>query len=477
MFNRKFLSISISSDEIKLGLFYIKNDTLYVLDLQTFHSKDELRKYLKTKKLENLNVVGSLGGVHVIARSITFSSVGKINLEREILANIREHIPTFVKDENVLIKYQIISTRYEQVKETVDVLVAIAKENAVIDYIEYLRELNLFPSHVDAGNTSLFLPFVEMYERNISTAIVNIRVKSTDVVIVQNGFPYFVSEFDMGEKEFFNSKSVFHQRLKSVFNFYHSGNSGRKDIKKIIMTGRCDEKIKTYLEKKFDFPVEIADFGKNPLIRFKSKFKDIPSYAHVIGLGLKMTFPALYKMDIIPENEKKNIKFNILKRKLRKLSFSLLYFLSFVTLILLCTNLFYSLRLSVYERRVKGLRTKLEKVYELKGRNRTLREKFSSIEPLIKDETVWDKVLFEISKLTPNKVWLESIKSNSILKKGDNKSIIKEQVLYIEGKAMEQSKIDYFLSRLEDSPLFKSVQIDKIEKKENFSFKLKLILK
>ncbi|OQX51661.1 MAG: hypothetical protein B5M53_10685 [Candidatus Cloacimonas sp. 4484_209] len=213
------------------------------------------------------------------------------------------------------------------------------------------------------------------------------------------------------------------------------------------------------------------------MIRFKSKFKDIPSYAHVIGLGLKMTFPALYKMDIIPENEKKNIKFNILKRKLRKLSFSLLYFLSFVTLILLCTNLFYSLRLSVYERRVKGLRTKLEKVYELKGRNRTLREKFSSIEPLIKDETVWDKVLFEISKLTPNKVWLESIKSNSILKKGDNKSIIKEQVLYIEGKAMEQSKIDYFLSRLEDSPLFKSVQIDKIEKKENFSFKLKLILK
>ncbi|OQX51662.1 MAG: hypothetical protein B5M53_10690 [Candidatus Cloacimonas sp. 4484_209] len=164
MFNRKFLSISISSDEIKLGLFYIKNDTLYVLDLQTFHSKDELRKYLKTKKLENLNVVGSLGGVHVIARSITFSSVGKINLEREILANIREHIPTFVKDENVLIKYQIISTRYEQVKETVDVLVAIAKENAVIDYIEYLRELNLFPSHVDAGNTSLFLPFVEMYD-------------------------------------------------------------------------------------------------------------------------------------------------------------------------------------------------------------------------------------------------------------------------------------------------------------------------
>ncbi len=477
MLNRKFLSIDILPDEIKLGQFCIRNNILYVLDLQTFHNQDELRKYLSTKRLKNLSVIGSLGGVHVIARSITLSSVGKVDFDKEIVRNIREHIPTFVKDENVLIKYQVLSTKYERVKETVDVLVAVAKESAVIEYIEFLRELSLFPSVIDAGNTSLFLPFIELFEKNMSTAVINIKKKSTDIVIVENGFPYFVSELDIGGKEFLHSKTLFHHRLHSVFDFYHSGDGGRESIQKIIITGENVEEVKSYLEKKFDFPVETADFEKNQLIILKGKFKNVSSYAHIIGLGLKKVYPALFEIDLIPDSEKESIQFSSLKSNLKRLSFSFLAIFSFVTLMLFSINLFYSLRVFTFSRRMKGIKSRLDEVYELRSKNNALREELSRIEPLIKNETVWDKVLFEISKLTPDDVWLESIKSSSKLKQSDDESVIKEKILYLEGEALEQSKIDRFVSKLEDSPLFKSVQINKIEKKEHISFKLKLSLR
>ena len=144
---------------------------------------------------------------------------------------------------------------------------------------------------------------------------------------------------------------------------------------------------------------------------------------------------------------------------------------------LISINLFYSFRLFAFSKRIKGLKTKLEEVNTLKVKNKVLRDKLSRIEPLIKNEIVWDKVLFEISKLTPNEVWIESIMSNFKLKKGGDDSVIKEKMLYIEGKAIKQSKIDSFISKLEDSPLFKSVKINKIEKKVNISFKLKLTLR
>ncbi|MCK4235148.1 PilN domain-containing protein [candidate division WOR-3 bacterium] len=477
MLNRQFLSIVVLPDSIKLGKFCIKNNILHVLDLQTFESQEKLKEYLNKKRLKNLAVIGSLGGVHVIARSITLSSIGQVDFDKEILKNIQEHIPTSVKDENVLIKFQILSTKYDKAKETVDVLVAVAKENAVITFLEYIRGLNLIPLIVDAGNTSLFLPFIEKYEKKVSTSVVNINNNSTDIVIVENGFPYFVSKIDNGWEDFSNSKAEFFQRLSSVFDFYHSGRGRRKRIHKIIVTGKNDNEVKKFLEKKFDFPVKTSDFGTNSLLRFHNKFENVSSYAHIIGLGLKRVYPALFEIDLIPDQEKENLKFNLLKRTLKRTTVLFFFILSFGSIIILSTNLFYSIRVYIVSKKVEGIKPKLNEVYELSSKNKTLVKKLSDISPLIKNEVVWDKVLFEISKLTPEEVWLISVKSNNILKKGDGETIIKEKILYLEGETTKQSKIDRFVSKLEDSPLFKSIQIDKIEKKEHISFKVKLSLR
>ena len=477
MRTKRFLAIDISPDEIKLGQFCTKNSILYIIALKSFNTLNELSKHLQAKRLKGLNVIGSLGGVPVITRSLTFSSVANIDFEKEILRNIKEQIPTIGKDENVIIKYQILSREFTGVKETIDVLAAVAKKNAVTERIELLKGLNLIPCLIDAGNASLFLPFVALYDKNISTALINIKREKTDVIIVQNGYPYLVSEIEVGEREFLHSKTLFFHRITSALDFYHTGNNGRKDIRKIIIMGKSEERIKTYFEKKFDFPVERANLEKISLIRFNAKFEDVTSYVHIIGLGLKKIYPALFEINFISAPEKEIIEFDSLKRNLKKISLLITSIFTFIALLLLLTNLFYSLNLHTFSKRIKGLQTKLNKVDTFRTKNKLLQEKIAKIEPLLKNETEWDKVLFEISKLTPKDVWLESIKSSSKLKKKENEDVIKEKLFTIEGQTLEQAKIDHFVSKLEDSPLFSSVQIDKIEKKENISFKLKLLLK
>jgi len=477
MLSKKFLSIEIFQEEIKIGLFKAKNNILFVLDLQTFNSAGELEKYLREKRLKNLYVIGSLGGVHVIARSITLSSVGKVDFNKEVAKNIKEHIPAFAKDDNILIKYQIISTRYEQVRETVDVLVAIAREDAVEEYVEKIRALGLFPLFIDAGSTSLFLPFMEMYDKNVSTAIVNVKENNTDIVIVQDGFPYFVSELDIGKAQFSHSKSTFHRRLSSVFSFYDSGDNVKEPLRKAIITGNETGEIRKYLEKKLDLPVEIGDLENNRLFELQGKFKNISSYAHIIGLGLKKVYPALIEIDLIPDEEKEDIKYSALKNNIRKVSFAFGCLFSFLLCMLLCINLFYSVKLSAYETRVKGLEANLDQVYKLRLDNKVLKDKVSKIEPLIKNEIVWDRVLFELAKLTPQEVWFGSIRSNNVLKKSEDGGVLTEENLFLEGEAIEQSNIDRLLSRLEDSQIFGLVQIEKIQKNEYYSFKLKLVIK
>jgi Tfp pilus assembly protein PilN len=477
MFSKRFLVLDISDEIIKLGYFFTKNNILNIIDLKTFDSYDSLKGYLTRKKLKNLEVISSLGGVNVIARSISISSVGKVDHDKEITKNIKEHLPTTQKDENVIIKHQILSTKYTEAKETVDVLVAIAKESAVIEHIEYLRSLNLIPYLLDAGKTSLFLPFINDFEKNISTAVVNIDRKNTDVVIVENGLPYFVTKIDKGIDDYSQSKVVLYRRLTSILDFYRTGGKERGEVQQILLTGIQDDELRNYIEKKVSFPVEISDIERNPLLNFTDRFEDISSFTHVIGLGLRKVYPALFEIDLIPEDEREYFQYQTFKNSLKKASLSILSALTFITIILLIVNFSYSFRNFLISRKLKSMEEKLESIYTLRAQNKTLKDQLAKISPLIKDEVSWDRILSEISKVTPTRVWLESIRSNTLLKKGDDENVIKDKILYIEGGAHEQSNIDLFVSKLEDSKLFSYVQIEGIEKKEYISFKIKILVK
>jgi Tfp pilus assembly PilM family ATPase/Tfp pilus assembly protein PilN len=476
MLDRRFLSLKIYPDQIQIGLFGVKNNVLNVFDLRTFSNKEELRKYLVKKGLKYTDVVGSLGGIHVLARSITLSSVGRVDFDREIVKSIKEQIPLYVDEENLLIEYQVLSSRQDRVKETVDVLAAITKKSSVFEYLEMLRGLDLNPVLIDAGNTSLFLPFLQVLDKDVSTAIVDVGREKSDVVVVQEELPYFVSKLDLGDEGFSKNRSVFFKKLQSILDFYDAEEIVTRKINKMVVTGRNQEAVRKYLKKKFDFPVQTSDLAKNPMVNLRGSFKDLSTYALPIGLGLKKIYPALSYINLIPDQEKESIGFFSLKRNLKNLSIILASVFGIAAIALLSANLLYSFRISSISGRMKGLKTKLDQVYQLRNQNKLLRQKLSRIEPLLSEETVWDRVLFEIAKLTPKDVWLVSLESDSKLKKKDN-GIEKEKILYVEGKAIEERKIDRFISRLEDSPQFSSVQIEEIEKKEVCCFKLKLMLK
>ncbi len=477
MFNRQFLSLDIHLNKIKLGRFFVKNGVLQILDLETFTTKEELKKYLKAKKLRNIEVMGSIGGVHVIARSISVSSIGNVDFDKEIEKSIKKQLPSSAKDENILMEYQILSTKYDEAKETVDVLVAVAKESAVFEYLDFVGNLKLIPSLLAPGNISIFLPFIEQFEKQGATVIINVSEENTDIVIVRNSLPYFASELDSGAKDFGQSKSSYYNRLSSVLDFYRSEKGSEKDIGKIILTGDASEPLQSYLSKKFDFPVESANFEEIPIINPLGRFEDFSSYAHVIGLGLRSVYPALFDINLIPDDVSEGTRTRMHKRTLKRTFLGFLGALGMIFVVLLSANLFYAIRITMVARKITGIQTKLDTFYDLRAKNAELKDKLSSIEPLIKDEVIWDKMLFEIAKLTPSEVWLQSIKSSSFLEKGQNSNVKRERMVYLEGGAVNQSKVDRFVSKLEDSPIFKSVQIQGMEKREFVAFKLKLTLR
>lgn len=474
MLNRQFLSIDISPSGIKLGRFQVKYNILYILDLQSFLGFEQLRDYLSRMKLRNMEVIGNLGGVHVVARSVSVSSLGKVDAEREITKAIKQQIPSSAKNENIVMKYQVLSTSYDSAKETLDILAAVAKESAIIDFIELMKGINLLPTIIDAGSISLFLPFVGEYEKAEATAIINIENDRTDVVVVENGLPYFVSQYGSGEDDFHQSKSSFCRGLFSILDYYGSDKKKKQPIQKIIISGRGVDEVKSYLAKKTDTKVKVANLKSNPFLRMKKEFNELNSYARVVALGLRKVFPALLEINLVSNEMRDRLQYAINKQRLRRWSIIFSSVLASILGILLLLNLYYSFKLRNTSTILKNIQAELNASHDLRAKNRSLREKILSIKPLIKNEISWDRVLHEISKLTPSDLWIESITSNTHLKKNGNDSILRERILHIEGGTVDQSRLDQFISKLEDSNLFSDVQIEGMEKKDYICFELKM---
>ncbi|NTU59497.1 MAG: PilN domain-containing protein [Deltaproteobacteria bacterium] len=96
---------------------------------------------------------------------------------------------------------------------------------------------------------------------------------------------------------------------------------------------------------------------------------------------------------------------------------------------------------------IKRLQTVIGEVKEFKKKKRELEEKISVISGLEAKQTGPAKVLYEFAQLTPDKIWIESLKDNA-------------GSLSLDGVAIDNQTIAQFMTRLETSSWFKGVRLD-----------------
>lgn len=97
--------------------------------------------------------------------------------------------------------------------------------------------------------------------------------------------------------------------------------------------------------------------------------------------------------------------------------------------------------------KIAALKVKIGEVKEYKQKKRDLEEKIAVIGGLEAKQTGPAKVLYELAQLTPEKVWIESLKDNG-------------GSLILDGVAIDNQTIAQFMTKLETSSWFKAVRLD-----------------
>lgn len=96
---------------------------------------------------------------------------------------------------------------------------------------------------------------------------------------------------------------------------------------------------------------------------------------------------------------------------------------------------------------IARLQTVIGEVKEFKKKKKDLEEKIAVIAGLEAKQTGPAKILYEFAQLTPDKVWIESLKDNG-------------GALSLDGIAIDNQTIAQFMTRLETSSWFKGVRLE-----------------
>jgi type IV pilus assembly protein PilN len=96
---------------------------------------------------------------------------------------------------------------------------------------------------------------------------------------------------------------------------------------------------------------------------------------------------------------------------------------------------------------ITRLQAVIGEVKEFKKKKRDLEEKIAVISGLEDKQTGPAKILYELAQLTPEKIWIESLKDS-----GGSMSL--------DGVAIDNQTIAQFMTRLESSSWFKGVRLD-----------------
>ncbi|MEW6687408.1 MAG: type IV pilus assembly protein PilM, partial [Candidatus Edwardsbacteria bacterium] len=386
LFAKRFIGLDIGSSSVKLAEITVHKGQITVTKLASFPIKklskrdttqhgqpitDALSHLFAQEGIRERRVISDLSGVYVVSRSFTFPAMSQEELQKFIRKNAEDYIPAKTSIKQVDIDFQVLREEMKGGEETAEVLIAVAKKEAVKEHIQTLSDAGLCPVIIDASSLSLLNAFVfhPFTTKGKCAAIIDLGAEKTKILIISDAILRFVIETsiggneinkhlkrklklnpeeierlkenltdisDLGKTIIFNSHlyrtstirktlSSAYEKISSeiekVFTYYQKTNPSSPRIQSIILTGGSAVAygLSEVIHQKLNVEVQIP----NPLDNLKLNVplpKNPGVYSLALGLALKKVYPYINTIDLLPETVAKEIKQKREKELVRKIS-------------------------------------------------------------------------------------------------------------------------------------------------------------
>jgi Tfp pilus assembly PilM family ATPase len=435
---------------------------------------EKIKELFSKQKLSKENVVISLHGSHILARTYLPPSKNRDDFETWFVASIEDLIPgTPIAD--VIYDYEFL--------ESGRVLISFARLGAVEDKIKILKESNIIPKAIDGACLALYHAFDNhlWIKESKNFAILDIGVYSSDLLITKEGEPFISTEILFGGKDLKKGKDchkLYAQdlaiNLEKIFHYYNTKEG--LNIEGLILVGDYSKipGLKKNLNQILGVEVQIEDPFQLKKIDLPADFdsKKSNEYTQALGLALKGLSTKM-GINLMPSEMKDSYqvwKFdkgacNFFHKNIMIFGIIFVVFL-FLLVVTLKIN-------SDIVGEIDGLKAKRNELAYIDTEVNELNEKISKLRRFGTEPFFWSQMLYNLGNAVPEGLYLKSIATESRLVSAGARPQKKTRVV-IEGDARNNETVLKFLKNLEK--YFKDIAIDKMKEELRCEFVISLII-
>lgn len=463
--SKDVICLNLSSDILKLACSRVSSKRKEIFSLSCREIKglpdEEISKIIKTSlnnlKLNNPEVINVISGHSTITRNIEIPSQDPSEIKEIIDLQAGRHTP--YPREEIIIDYINLGTHKKHYSKILLIIVTIS---VVRRQIEILDKAGLKAENV------FFAPEVmsQVYARNLKLGLetsvftlLNIDANFTDFLIVSNGKLIFTRSIPIGSQQLINEKDRYEIRFveesKRSVEAYVNENID-KAPEKFILTGAAEDNpdIKEMMDQRIGMSVNFSPYFQNISIS-ESALKSAKANKGISFLDVitPLVTTSRIETNFIPEEIKLRKLFEEKSRDIVKIGI-----LSMVIIALL--GGFFISKIYFKSAYLSNLSKKYKPISE---EAKSLEKTFSRVEAVkhyLKGRGLSIEILSELYNILPAEMRIKDIRLSA------------ESRLTLAGNSRTMATVFSFISNMEESPYFKSVETRRTTKRKEMDEEL-----
>ncbi len=500
----KVIQLEIAPTGVKLlnaGLIEIEHNPLATDEEKKAKIVEAIQHLLKEKHIKAKRITLAVPGQSVISRFLKLPPGSEGKVDRIIRYEARNQISLPL--DKMVIDYQVL----RQSRWGVDVILLAIKEKIVNDRLDLVDSIGLTPEVVDVTSLALFnsLTYGQESRKDEVVTFINIGATTTDLGIQKDGMLHFTRSFPIGGNdltealcarlgidfleaerlkrevtipaESANKEEKAHRiseaidsflkalvaEIRHSFDYYQSQPDGAL-VNRIVLSGGGARLrgLDEFLARKLRLQVEIADPLKN--IQFDpSRLNSEMASSLTIALGLALRGEV--RTNLLPPKIRKEQKVKQQKRIFATATTSL------ITLLLMA-NIALSFQTSGIKKQLRKIKKEeatsltVKRIQHLKKEDKKIKEKIALINSKMLEQAQWSPIIYEVSKITPDKIWLTEVATVKEQGGEERKTFQTEEGRRIEikGSAFSHYRLSKFMANLENSSFFAKIILGSTQK-------------
>jgi type IV pilus assembly protein PilM len=526
--NKRYLGLDIGNSAVKMAEVSVDGGTVRLRKLlkkelpampddipeteRTGIIVSAIRELCREGRFFKRSISCNLSGAFVASRLFTLPTLSQEELSVYFRQHAQDYLPARVNLSEVEFDFQVLREEIHEGKEIGQVILAAARKQAVEEQMKLVEAAGIFPCCLDASSMSLVSTF-SLDTAFISSklmAVVDVGHRYTKVLVIKDRILSFAIEFPIGGEavtkalqEKFNLDSAEADQLKKSLSRLEGGDTATRigdaeipvaraleayrevlnriveELKKIrqyhgagktwqrvILTGGAaktkglKEAIASGLSCAVDIPLAIEGVLSEEVLSDL-----IPEFGLAIGLALKQVNPLINSINLLPEDQRKRIEHHKTKHDISTFTLKTGATLAGIATLLLIVGGIFSILIKLDIRKMRRTRVQYQEAVAIRDLNRAVKDYIVTGEKLPGSRSRYSLIMFQISKMIPQGLWLNGFSIGSRMKPGQEENEI-EQIpqISVTGNCDSEQPAINLLRAFEKSPLFSSPELKFMEK-------------